>query len=130
MTQAIKDTFQEDLSHIIHKFGFPTFDEFRKNPDKYRRKKDELLECADGSSITDRKRIKQTTYMWKDSIKLTSLEQVERVAKEEGFTLHDLEMSPHMLERDGTSKLGAIEQVIQFWPKADLKQKGLVIANG
>lgn len=128
MTQLYDGDFEEGLQHIIAKCGFPTFDEFRKYPDKWRKGTDDLFKSIDESSVAFRKLIKDTKYYWKDQIQCKSLEQVERIAREEGFAISDLEMCPKKFAVGGMNESAGIEMVIQIWPKGEfIKMGGKVI---
>jgi hypothetical protein len=124
MTETNDEGLDEGLHFIIQNCGFPTFDEFRKNPDKWRRKNDDLLESADQSSIAFRKNIQKTKYMWKNSFECKSLEQIERIAKEEGYKIHDLAMCPQKKAISGSNEQAGVEVVIQFWPKLEFELLG------
>jgi len=122
-----------DLDEAIHWLTkhttFPTFDEFRKNPDKWRLRPEELFESADASTQTFRRQLKDQKYYWKDQFDCgDSLEKVERIAKEEGFTIGDLEMQPKARPKNGTSQ-DDMEIVIHFWPKVEFKAMGGIVAN-
>lgn len=129
MTQLYEGEFEDGLNHIIQNCGFPPFDEFKKNPDKWRRRGDELFQSADESSITFRKLIKDTKYYWKDVMECKSLEVVERVARDEGFSIDQLEMSPKKFAISGTNEQGGIEMRIQFWPKEEFARMGGKVLN-
>lgn len=118
----------EDMLEVLIPQGFPTFDEFRKNPDKYRNRADQLLESADTSTQSFRKALTKQKYCWRNTYLCDSLEKIERIAKEEGFTVDDLEMQPRVLSTTGTSQ-ATIEIMVHFWPKAEFKAMGGVVAN-
>lgn len=129
MTQLYDGEFEVQLEHIITKCGFPTFDEFRKYPDKWRKGTDELFKSIDESSITFRKLIKDTKYYWKDQILCKSLEQVERIAREEGFKIQDLEMCPQKRAVGGMNESAGVEMVIQIWPRDEFVKMGGKVVN-
>lgn len=113
------------------KVGFPTFDEFRKNPDKYRKGADELFASADASTQNPgmRRKLDSQKYMWRNQYVCSSLEQIERIAKEEGFQANDLEMLPITRKLHGTDEQGDIEIIIQYWPKGEFQAMGRVSTN-
>jgi hypothetical protein len=123
----------DDMIHLdtICKMGFPTFDEFRKNPDKWRKGIDEIFVSMEKSTQIPgrRNRLTKQRYMWRDQFKIESLEKLQRVAKEEGYTANDLEMCPVQMNVDGTDPRGRIEIVIQVWPKWEWQAKGKVLTN-
>jgi hypothetical protein len=109
--------------------GFPTFDEFKKNPDKYRRRPEEILESADRSTIAFRDRVSKQRYGWRDQYVFDSLEQVQRVIKDEGYSELDLEMEPIVRPLNGSSRDGKVEIIVRFWPKIEWARKGKVITD-
>jgi hypothetical protein len=124
MTQLYDGEFEDGLQHIIQNCGFPSFDEFKKNPDKWRRGTDDFFKTLDDSSQVFRKAIKETKYFWKDEIECKSLEMLERVAKEEGFHPDQLEMCPKKRSLTGTNELGGVGMYIQVWPKEEFRRLG------
>lgn len=122
------------LDAIIHtlttRSNFPTFDEFRKNPDKWRERPEEILEAVDSSSHTFRDVIKRQVYFWRDTHECKSLEQVERIAREEGYDLSGLEMEPLVRPLHGSLANHDMEVVIRFWPKLEFKLRGGLVMNG
>jgi len=112
-------------SLLVAHSNFPTFDEFRKNPDKWRRSKDEIWEGIDRGSIvqSDKKQI----YYWKDRYVCNSLEQAQRIAQEEGYSGSDLQEEAIRRPRAGSSSSQDTEVVIRLWPKAEFKARGGVV---
>jgi len=97
------DVFQDaDLEMMIrdpHRFGVPTFEEFRKNPDKYKMPKDWLLQA-----ISDQPGKSQIGHLVRKVVyrclgfDCSTLEEVERVAANEGLHLTDLDIRPQMIQ--------------------------------
>jgi hypothetical protein len=116
--------FENGLDFITQHCGFPTFDEFKKNPDNWRRGYDDLFKSADESSVVFRKNIKETKYMWKDQFECSSIEQVERIARDEGFVPNDLEMCPKKTAISGMNENAGVSVIIQFWPKGEFRKRG------
>lgn len=116
---------------FLEKIGFPTIDEFKKNPDKYRKGVDELFASADASTQSNslRKKLDSQKHMWRDQYLCSSLENLERIAKEEGFQANDLEMLPTVRKLHGTDEAGDIEIIIQWWPKGEYQTMGRVSTN-
>lgn len=120
----------EDMLALLVPMGFPTFDQFKKNPDKYRIGVEQLFESADGSTTMGREKLATQTYYWRDQYDCgTSLEKVERIAKEEGYGIGDLEMQPKVHKLDGTSGEGRRWICVHFWPKAEFKAMGGIVTN-
>lgn len=104
--------------------GFPTFDQFRKNPDKWRKGTNEVLEAADQSSVTFKSSVKRQVYMWRNKYTCKTLEQLETICKSEGYSPKDLQMRPIVKPINGTSNQGQVEIVIQFWPEDEFEARG------
>ena len=81
----------EDLSSNPEKYGFCSFADFRKNPDKWRPKKDQLLRSIDvgvrGETLS--KNISGHRYFL-EGYRCDSLEKVEDLAKNMGIRTSDL----------------------------------------
>lgn len=109
--------------------NFPTFDEFRKNPNKWRERPEEIFEAADKSSLSLRDSLKRQVYFWRDTHQCESLEQVERIAREEGYGPQDLAEEPRVRPMHGSTADHDMEVVIRFWPKFEFKLRGGVVFN-
>ena len=131
MTQPYDEdiALEDSITWLRTHTNFPSFDEFKKNPDKWRSRPEEIFESADASTISLREKLKSQKYSWKDQYVCDSLEQLERIAKEEGFSPTDLEMMPKARSQNGTSADGDIEIIVEFWPKNDVRQMGGIVTN-
>ena len=114
----------EDAMPALIAMGFPTFDQFRKNPDKWRKGTHEVLESADQSSVTFKNSVKRQVYMWRNQYTCKTLEELERVCTSEGYSPKDLQMRPIVKPVNGTSNQGKVEIVIQFWPQNEFEARG------
>lgn len=126
-TEALSQeiNWQEALPHLIKK-GFPTFDEFRKNPDKWRKRPDDILESVDRSTQTFRDDVKDQKYLWEDKYEVDSLEDIERICREEGVNRGDLEIEPVIRQANE----GKVEIFVRFWAPEKWAAKGKVSTNG
>jgi hypothetical protein len=94
-----------DILSNPHALGMPTFQEFARNPEYYRRKwrkpEDELLRAADEGRCeltnlrSQKHRIKTRSGQIYDC---ASIEKVESIAKAEGMRIKDLAMIPELRE--------------------------------
>lgn len=107
----IPKSFDELLADPA-KFGAPTFDEFRKSPDSYMKKEDQILERADAGSKVMRDNVRHHLYEL-CGIKCESPEQLERIAKDEGISLYECEMQPEILPLVG----GQCDILVRIVPK-------------
>ena len=92
--------------------GFPTFEEFCANPNKYRRNKEETFAAVDNGSKLIRHLITSTTYEIM-GYKCATLEEVERTAQSLGFPIDHLDAKPQAIPELG----GKCRMHIVFEPK-------------
>lgn len=116
MNTNLNELTVEDVLENPTRFGMPTFEEFQKNPDKYKGRADEILESADKSTTVKQFRdlIERQTYSAFGFDCGTSLEKVERVILGEGYVLTDMQMVPRVSPEIG----GKVRINIDFVPKA------------
>ena len=83
--------FEEKMEKDPGSVGFCTFAEFRKNPDKWRFRKDMLLESVDNGLRDDKlkKKIAATKYFM-EGYPCDSLEKVESLATSMGVRIQDI----------------------------------------
>ena len=99
------ETTPDDIMHDPKEFGFPTFQEFSKNPQKFRNP--EVLGIADGGS-------KMLNMVQKHKYKFgkyttDKIEEIDRIIKDEGYTQDDLTMIPQILPDVGGKCIILIE---------------------
>jgi hypothetical protein len=100
--QTMTDIFEkfrtaqvEDLLANPHKFGAPSFEEFARNPDKWRARKDHWFEAVDkGSQMIGSVVSKQKYFV--EGVPCATLEKCEQHAKDLGLSIEDLEPRPQM----------------------------------
>lgn len=91
MTTELPDSVEEFVLNA-EKYGFCTFEEFKKNPGKWRKKDDDLLASADkGGKIINE--VAQKFYYELGGYRTTSLTEIERIAKSEGVKIKDYRAS-------------------------------------
>lgn len=108
----------EDLLNDPHAFGVPTFEEFAKNPEAWRKASDEILKIVDASSATGLKNlvVKQTYEV--AGYKCKTLEEVERVAKNEGWDMLKMSIEPQIIPETG----GKCTIHVKFVPQQATKE--------
>jgi len=104
----------EDIIANPKKYGAPTFEEFKKNPEKFRRSKEALITSADGGT-KNIKGIKRHTYKV-DGIKCESPEHCQRTMIERGLTEKDLNLTVELEDM----KNGEIVAHVHFKRKTNL----------
>ena len=108
MTETSKPAFTrettiEDLWNDPAKYGLPTFEQFAENPEILRAKATQVLADADAGS-TQLNRLVKKHYYFIDGYRCNSIEEVERIALNQGYDLSKLQMKPE-LEKDTAGKL-------------------------
>lgn len=115
-----------DMIYALLPLGFPTFDEFRKAPQKWRRDPEELFTGIDKGSLTAKR--ESHKYYWRNYA-CDSLEQAQRIAKDEGYDAKDLQEQPIRRMKHGSSVDGDTEVHVHLWPIIEYKlmnPKGVV----
>lgn len=102
----------EELVRDPHKFGAPTFEEFKRNREKWLGRDDETLASAEKGSQTLREVVNRYIYEV-EGYRCKSLEEVERVAASQGIPLKELDYRPQVIPQGG----GKWECVIKFVSK-------------
>jgi len=112
MMKAInKDTSIEDLQNNPSAYGAPTFEEFKRSPEKYLGREDENLSAVDkGSAIfKDSNMVRRHVYEI-EGHRCKSLEQVTRIAAEQGIPIRELDYRPEVIPLGG----GQCEILVKF----------------
>ena len=117
----------EEYMPFLVSAGFPTFDQFRKNPEKYRLERYQLFESVQNSTTIDRKQLAKQKMYWRFGKKPISFSELERIITEEGFKIEDIEVMPF---RDkNASGTGKDVIYVRFFPKIEIKLMGGIIPN-
>jgi len=114
----------------LHKnTNFPTFEQFRKDPDKYRESQTEIFECIENLNVQFKERVKSVKYFWRGKYECT-LGKIYTIAKEEGC-LGNLEMEPIIEPMDGSSNGhdNRLAVIVNVWPKDEFRAQGGIVAN-
>jgi hypothetical protein len=102
----------DDLIDNPGKYGLPTFQEFAKNPAKWKQGVEELFEIVDrGSTQLNRLIIKHEYRIL--GYKCKTLEEVQRIMNAEGVSLNDCEIKGDLKEESA----GKFKVVVDFVPK-------------
>lgn len=105
-SDSLKTLTVEDIARNPHRFGLPTYEEFCKNPTKWRRRDDEAMtRLTEGPSL-HRKDLKRIRYFI-HSVELISEESVEKALSDYGFTLADIDL---------TNKDSALKKEVNYVP--------------
>ena len=131
-TSSVEPTETELMFDWIRKnTNFPSFQEFAKNPDKYRMNPDDIFESIDKLTCYFKNRVKRAVIMWRGKYRVYSTEQLQTVAKWDGFNGDELEYQPIACPMDGTSNnhRDRVEITINVWPKIEFRLMGGVVTN-
>lgn len=124
MTHKGTDYFFEDLTpqqvEFLKSSGFPTFDQFQKDPDKYRSTGLDLFEMIENGPEVLRNVTKGRHVLSVVGKKVSSLGQMIRVAKDMGFDLSKMTCSIN-LEAVGNGKY---VHHVDLKPKRDFQGEG------
>jgi hypothetical protein len=118
---------EESMNWLFENTNFPTFEEFKKNPDKWRAHKDEIFESIQNGSSTYR--LGKVRYFWRGIYEASSLENLQKIAEEEGFNGLEIEMEPRATERISLNPYKIYDVDVNVWPKGEFKAQGGVVAN-
>lgn len=105
----------QDILDNPKKFGLPTYEEFSKNPDKWKAAKNDLLAQADESSKTHLKKLIRKQHYEFNGYQFKTLEQVERAILDHGLEVSQCEMYPQVIP-DGDK----CDIVIEFRSKSGI----------
>jgi hypothetical protein len=111
----------EEMTENPELFGMPTFEDFRRNKEKYLGRKDDAVSAVDAGDRTLKCRQK---YFMKDAngirYSVCSLEEAERIALDMGGNLHqDFAIKPQLRPDDA----GGFYNEVTFVSKAFLTKR-------
>lgn len=107
-----KDEF--DLVEMAESCGFPSFDEYCKNVEKYTGRADAALAEVDRGSTQLNRTVQKHIYEI-EGFKCKTLEEVERVAESMGIKLRELDYRPQVQ----TNTSGGVDIKVNFVSKAE-----------
>jgi hypothetical protein len=107
-----------DVANDPHKFGAPTFEEFKRNREKYMGRDDDTLESAEKGSQTLKKYVKRYLYEI-EGYRCRTLDEVDRVATSQGIPIKDLDYRPTVVPLGG----GKFDILVKFISKSDRERR-------
>lgn len=116
----------ELMAHIHATTNFPTFEQFRKNPEQWRKNEEDIFESLSMMEAFFKKRIKNVTYLWHGKYKCKTLEQLQNRSRGEGYKGTDLEYQPRVKPTYGTSNLhdSSVDVQVDVYSKTEVKLMG------
>lgn len=114
------ETTMDDLMAEPESYGLPTFDQFVKNSEKYLgRDDDRFMEVDRGSKNLDR-HVQRHVYEI-EGYRCKSLEEVERIAAQQGIALRELDYRPQVIPTGA----GKCDLLIRFVSKETREKRKL-----
>jgi hypothetical protein len=109
----MKKDFDIDPGEELRAMGAPTFQEFKKNRERWvGRPDDKLAEVDKGGKIN---RTTQKHIYEIEGFRCKSLEEVERVARSQGIPIKDLDYKPEVMPNAGHKH----DLLVKFMPKSE-----------
>ena len=87
----------DDISEYLKKAGFPSFDEFSRNVEKYMGRDDDRLAEVDRGHTDGLKKVVKRQIYEIEGFRCKTLEEVERIAKDRGIPLKELDYRPQLI---------------------------------
>lgn len=109
----LKELDAQYLFDNPEEFGLPTFEQFRRNPEKYIGREDERLEEVDRGGEQIRNVVQRHIYEI-EGYRCKSLEEVERVASQQGIPLRELDYRPEVVP----TSAGKCDLLVRFVNKS------------
>lgn len=113
IAERFRNATQNDVIENPAAFGAPTFEEFKRNREKYVGRDDDVLAQVDKGGELVRKFAQRFIYEI-EGYRCKTLEEVERVASSQGIPLRELDYRPHVIPQGA----GKWDAVIRFVPKS------------
>lgn len=108
----------DDIYENPESFGLPKFEDFAKNPEKYLGRDDEKLGEVDRGSEMLNRHVKRHVYEF-EGYRCKSLEEVERVAGNQGLKLRELEYTSEVVPLSG----GWCDIKVNFMSKSNFEKR-------
>lgn len=101
------DAELDDLIENPAKYGAPSWEEFQKHPEKFRKRKDHLFAVADASSKKLGKVITKQVY-WMDGVKCDTPEKAQETMYNLGITPDELQLKIDLEDIGGQKAIAHI----------------------
>lgn len=108
----------EELLENPNKFGAPTFDEFVANREKYIGRDDDRFSEADRGSSHLKSVVQRHVYEI-EGYRCKTLEEVEKVARNQGINLRELDYRPEVIPLGG----GKCDLLVKFISKDEREKR-------
>lgn len=112
------DTTLEDLFNEPDKYGAPSFQHFAKNKEKYFGTETESFAEVDKGSLIFKKGLRKFRFEIL-GYRCKTLEEVERICREQGINIRALEYQPEFIPLGG----GEAEMLVKFVSKDERERR-------
>jgi hypothetical protein len=98
--EKLREINSQDIFDNPHEYGLPTFEEFRKDPEKYLGRDDDRLAEVSRGGENIREIVQRHIYEI-EGYRCKTLEEVERIAANQGIPLRELDYRPQVVPNSG-----------------------------
>ena len=116
--EALNDAAIQDMMSDPSKYGAPTFEQFKANRDRYIAREDHLFQQVERGSEMLKSRIKKYKFEV-FNYRCKTLEEAEKVIRNNGFKLSDMEMAPELIPLNSYD----CDMLVKFVLKESVKRK-------
>lgn len=116
--ERMKEIKVNDIYEDPNKFGMPTFEEFKKNPERWTGRSDDILSSVSEGGTAVKYLYRKQLYEI-EGYRCKSLEEVERVANSQGIKLKELDYRPQMIPQGG----GHWDMLVKFVSKPERQRR-------
>lgn len=114
----IEDATWEEFSSNPERYGFPSLDQWAKQREKYLGTEDDILASADKGSTLLSRSVQRHIYEL-EGYRCKNLEEVERVAREQGINLKGLDYRPQLVQAGA----GKYDIIVRFVSKGQREKR-------
>lgn len=108
----------EEFSANPEAYGFPSFERYQKERDKFVGHEEEILASADKGSTNLNRTISRHVYEI-EGYRCKNLEEVERIAKSQGIDLRALDYRPELIQAGA----GKFDIIVKFISKNEREKR-------
>ena len=108
----------EEFSSNPEAYGFPSFERYQKERDKFVGHEEEILASADKGSTNLSRTVSRHVYEI-EGYRCKNLEEVERIAKSQGIDLRALDYRPELIQAGA----GKFDIIVKFISKNDREKR-------
>lgn len=107
-----------DLIKDPKKYGFCTFEEYRKDKKRWQFNAEQIFEIVQGAGTNHKKSLKKLRFEV-NGHRAETLEQVQRIAREEGLDMRTLDIWPEIIDLGGQW----CDILVKFMPREEVQRR-------